>query len=59
MPNFERRHYRMMAELLRKVAVERDMSRPSFNLIKTLLGDMFYRDNPRFDRGKFEEACEP
>ena len=59
MPNFERRHYRIFAELLKDELRETDMPRFTFNRLKTIIGNVFAADNPRFDRGRFEEACEP
>ena len=62
-PKFERRHYCAVAEVLRVVL--HDIAQPhepvpfAWRRIKQDLGTMFIRDNPRFDRGKFEEACEP
>jgi len=65
-PKFERRHYRAVADVLRSV-----LGRPEFHgyganerpmqwtAIKTEMGRMFKADNPRFNAGKFEEACEP
>jgi hypothetical protein len=64
-PKFERRHYKAVAEVLRNVLADLGHSdadpRPpmSWRKIKQELGTMFIRDNPRFDRGRFEEACEP
>jgi hypothetical protein len=65
-PKFERRHYRAIAAVLRDVAVECGVMQFGANerlmqwtAMKTEMSDMLKADNPRFDRGRFEEACEP
>ena len=65
-PKFERRHYKAVAEVMRNVLADlaparfEEGDRPlPWRKIKQELGTMFIRDNPRFDRGRFEEACEP
>jgi len=65
-PKFARRHYKLIAAVMRECAVARppiDMSdhinNARWGIIKVRMGDMLARDNPRFDRGRFEEACEP
>ena len=58
-PKFERRHYKMIAAVIRDVANHWGRTSPAWSCIKTEMGDMLAADNPRFDRGRFEEACEP
>jgi len=57
-PKFERRHMNAVAEVVRVVGNVCDRG-PCWQMMKAELADMFARDNPRFKRGKFEEACEP
>jgi len=60
-PKFQRRHYRKIAEVLREChPLHHDHTGSArWGILKVLMGDMLAKDNPRFDRGKFEEACEP
>lgn len=65
-PKFERRHYKAVAEVMSHVLADLSFPRTGgdarpflWSKLKQELGTMFIRDNPRFDRGKFEEACEP
>lgn len=61
-PMFERRHYCAVAKVM-AAAVEPpygpEEKGSEWRLIKGLLGDMFAADNPRFNKGRFDEACEP
>jgi hypothetical protein len=57
---FSKRHYVRIAEVIRELGRDDlDLPRPMFNRIKKSFGDMLAADNPRFNKGKFEEACEP
>jgi hypothetical protein len=65
-PKFERRHMKMIAAVLRETAPVRPpidigdhISNARWGIIKVRMGDMLAKSNPRFNRGKFEEACEP
>ena len=59
-PKFARRHYKMIAAVLSECATPPWRGRdPMWNEIKHQMGSMLADDNPRFNRGKFEEACEP
>lgn len=58
-PKFQRRHYKQIAAVLRKVAADWGRDAPHWSVIKTEMGHMLSVDNPRFDVGRFEEACEP
>ena len=59
-PRFQKRHYEAVAAVMSSVAREFYGNRlPVWEKTKTKLGDHFINDNPSFDRGRFEEACEP
>jgi hypothetical protein len=61
-PKFERRHYCAIAEVIRECRSSGNLTprEAAFGrMFKTKIGDMLAVDNPRFDRGRFEEACEP
>lgn len=57
-PKFEKRQYKAIAEVIRKLHPGIRTSQ-QWTGVKTMFGDMLAEDNPKFDRGKFEEACEP
>ena len=56
-PKFERRHYELIAAVLRK-GWDVEHVRHNKHLIE-MFGDAFAKDNPNFNYEKFEEACEP
>lgn len=56
-PKFQRRHYEVLAAVMRDCHPGDSYS--WWRVAKTKLGDALAEDNPRFDRGRFEEACEP
>jgi hypothetical protein len=65
-PKFARRHYEAVAKVMRKAELMRQTYSPNgceaattWKNIRRELAVMFTADNPRFDRGRFEEACEP
>lgn len=63
-PRFERRHMRAIASVLSETARDPEYLADNYKPrvwqdMKTRFGDMLAADNPRFNRGKFEEACEP
>ena len=65
-PKFQRRHMKMIAAVMRECAPTRPpiemsdhINNARWGIIKVTMGDMLAKDNPRFDRGRFEEACEP
>ena len=62
-PKFQRRHYRRIAAVLRDAGPHpldrHSASAARWGIVKVMMGDMLAADNPRFNRGKFEEACEP
>jgi len=57
-PMFQRRHMKEIAAVISEFGRNhcRDLH---WQAIKVTMGDMLAEDNPRFNRGKFEEACEP
>lgn len=56
-PKFERRHMKAIAEVMQDCYP--GVRGGWWEVVKTRMGDMLAKDNPRFDRGRFEEACEP
>jgi hypothetical protein len=57
---FARRHYNAVAALLRENQPTADDVAPGelWGMIRDSFSRMFMRDNPRFDRFRFEDACE-
>ena len=57
---FERRHYNAIAGVLRECSPLDDdyTGGARWGVIKETLSKLFMRDNPRFDRFRFEDACE-
>jgi len=61
-PKFQKRHYEAMADQIKKSfanGLPSDEHRLLFNTCKIIVAELFESDNPKFDRGKFEERCEP
>lgn len=57
---FERRHMNAIAGVIRNCHPgDSNSGYVQWDLVKGKMGDMLAYDNPRFDRGRFEEACEP
>lgn len=60
---FIRQHYEAIAEIIKSrieyvsVFTDHTMAKGTCNGIATELADYFAKDNPRFDRDKFLEAC--
>lgn len=63
-PKFQRRHYKKLAAVISgchpiHTAAATGQTMRGWQALKVEMGNMLAMDNPRFDRGKFEEACEP
>lgn len=58
-PKFDKRHRKTIAAAVSKEARLCPLTRAELRRLKTLMGDMLAKDDPGFDRSKFEEACEP
>lgn len=52
-----RKDYELVAEQLRFAWARGDLTQRGINNLATGLADGFKRDNPRFDYGKFLNAC--
>ena len=52
-----RKDYELVAEQLRFAWARGDLTQGGVNNLATGLADGFKRDNPRFDYGKFLNAC--
>ena len=62
MSKFTRKHYRMVADAIRETRIEQECSfRDCTNIgrVQNQIARMFARDNGRFDRTRFDRACEP
>lgn len=56
---FSRRHYEAIAEVIRNVGNQTSENPLTvWERFVDDLADLFHADNERFDRAKFEEACE-
>ena len=62
---FERRHYEAVAAVVRSCHPDTgggtllNIGKSEWEIVKFKMANMFEIDNPRFDRAKFDEACEP
>jgi len=63
---FKQRHFEALAQLMQDlrpsslVSIERGKGKHAqYTLTLNSLGNLFARDNPMFDRGRFERACRP
>ena len=54
---FQQRHYEAIADALRELR-QRDSVVWPYGVVAQLVR-LFEADNPRFDRERFERACEP
>lgn len=60
MADFQQRHYEALARLMQECKAEHNTDQlGGLDMAIRKLTDMLARDNPRFDRGRFERACEP
>lgn len=50
-----RKHYQAFADMFKRIKPISE--RPTWDNIVIEAADMFAKDNPRFDRNKFYEAC--
>ena len=58
MPRFAKRHYIVIAEVLREaVSTGQSSLFPEFANTVDTLSHLFARDNPRFSRDRFFDAC--
>lgn len=58
-PMFQHRHYVAIAQVVARLAQHTDESRKiDHAAFGRELAELFLRDNPRFDVGRFEAACE-
>lgn len=57
---FSRRHYEAIAEIIRDAGNDTNCYDVSelWDVFRERFATMFEADNPRFDRAKWEEACE-
>ena len=61
---FQQRHFEALAQLMQDlrpsslVSIEPD-KHAQYTLTLNSLCNLFARDNPMFDRGRFERACRP
>jgi hypothetical protein len=56
-PIFEKRHYEAIAETLNEARDGNPLDLLDFNVLVEALVDLFSRDDPRFDRKRFQHAC--
>ena len=58
-PKFEKRHYKVMANIIKGQLrlLDTTREREAIHTFKAVLADYFAADNPRFDRDKFIAAC--
>ena len=54
MPMFAKRHYEVIAEVMQATH-----GCHGWATIRDELADVFYRDNPKFNTARFENACLP
>lgn len=60
MADFARRHYEVVARIIQaQHTTEHPEWDPPIDGIRDDFIALFERDNPRFDRARFERACEP
>jgi len=55
---FSKRHYEAIAEVMRTLTHQCDHWDAALEEVKERLGDLFAADNEKFNRAKWEEACE-
>lgn len=57
---FARRQYVALAQAIARVrAFPSDCPREALRDLQEEIADLLTRDNPKFDRGRFAEACKP
>jgi hypothetical protein len=54
---FNKRHYEAIAEALNEARDGNPLDLLDFNVLVEALANLFSRDDPRFDRKRFEDAC--
>ena len=55
---FKKPHYEAIAEALNEARDGNPLDLLDFRVLVEALADMFSRDDPRFDRKRFERACD-
>lgn len=62
MARFQQRHFEAIAEVIQELTSDCERAELSFTVLemtKDKLCKLFASDNPNFDLGRFQRACEP
>jgi hypothetical protein len=60
MADFQQRHYEALAKLMQAAKVQDDVDQQGgLDMMQRMMCELLAQDNPKFDRARFERACEP